>query len=243
MAITYSTCTFPDCGRRVVGGGLCGGHYKQHRLGKPLTKLQTYKSKAPRSNGVTCEVDFCEATAVYATHCRPHRRQFLAGQPFTPVKKSIRGVALKERLSATVERQGDCLIWTGSIGSHGYGTLTYRRESWVAHRAAWVAAGNELIEGMVLDHKCRNRKCINVDHLHQVTDKVNAENHSGLMSTNTSGVRGVCWDKNRNMWLARVRHYGKEHHVGRFDSLEEAEAAVIAKRNELFTNNLLDRVS
>ena len=243
MAVKKSTCSFPECGRKVVGWGLCGGHYKQQSLGKSLTRLQTYKSKAPRSNGAICEVEFCDAPVVFVTHCKPHRRQFLTGEPFTPTKTPISGVSLGERLAATVKRQGDCIVWVGSISPQGYGKLTYRQVTWLAHRAAWVVAGNELVEGMVLDHKFRNRKCINVDHLHQVTDKVNGENRSGPPSDNTSGVLGVCWDKSRSKWKASVGHHGKTYNVGRFDSIEEAEAAVIAKRNELFTNNLLDRAS
>ena len=38
-------------------------------------------------------------------------------------------------------------------------------------------------------------------------------------------------------------HEGKNYWVGRFDQLEDAERAVIAKRNELFTNNLADRAA
>ena len=34
---------------------------------------------------------------------------------------------------------------------------------------------------------------------------------------------------------------GKRHHVGYFTTVQDAEAAVIAKRNELFTHNDLDR--
>jgi hypothetical protein len=40
-----------------------------------------------------------------------------------------------------------------------------------------------------------------------------------------------------------VKHDGKRIYLNRFDTTPEAEAAVIAKRNELFTHNDLDRLT
>ena len=71
----------------------------------------------------------------------------------------------------------------------------------------------------------------------------NHENRAGARADSSSGVRGVFWEKRRGCWTARVRHNQKVHHVGQFPTLEDAESAVIAKRNELFTHNDLDRVA
>jgi hypothetical protein len=46
-----------------------------------------------------------------------------------------------------------------------------------------------------------------------------------------------------NKWQGRVRHNGKTYHAGVFETVDEAEVAVIALRNELFTHNLLDRAA
>ena len=51
-----------------------------------------------------------------------------------------------------------------------------------------------------------------------------------------SGVRGVFPDKRRpGRWQARVRSNGKVYWAANFYDLNEAEAAVIAKRKEAFT--------
>jgi hypothetical protein len=91
-----------------------------------------------------------------------------------------------------------------------------------------------------LDHH-RNcpKNCVNPEHLRPVTQKQNVENRPGLAANNTSGVTGVYWHRNR--WMAEVKHNGSKHYVGRFTDIAEAEAAVIAKRNELFTHNDIDR--
>lgn len=41
----------------------------------------------------------------------------------------------------------------------------------------------------------------------------------------TSKYKGVCWNKKANKWKARVRAYGKETHLGYFDSEIEAAKA------------------
>lgn len=42
---------------------------------------------------------------------------------------------------------------------------------------------------------------------------------------NTSGFRGVTWDKNRKKWSAGINYKGKRLYVGRFDNLIEATEA------------------
>ena len=38
----------------------------------------------------------------------------------------------------------------------------------------------------------------------------------------TSKFKGVCWDKTNKKWRADIRIYGKQTHLGRFDSEEAA---------------------
>lgn len=44
------------------------------------------------------------------------------------------------------------------------------------------------------------------------------------IASNTSGIRGVCWDKSRGKWIASICVAGKQRNLGRFDSKEEAAA-------------------
>ena len=71
------------------------------------------------------------------------------------------------------EPMSGCWIWAGSMTRKGYGTVRVGTISTTAHRAFWLASGRELIPGLVLDHLCRNRSCVNPDHLRQVTHQVN----------------------------------------------------------------------
>lgn len=141
-----------------------------------------------------------------------------------------------------VDQSGDCWVWTRGR-SHGYGTFYIPgiKNPISAHRFSYELLMGPIPDGLVIDHICHNTTCVRPDHLRAVTQKQNTENQSGPPSNNTSGVVGVSWDKTNSRWRASVRHNNKIHHLGRFLSIEEAEAAVIAKRNELFTHNDMDR--
>jgi len=57
-----------------------------------------------------------------------------------------------------------------------------------------------------------------------------------IQSNNTSGVPGVCWDKNRNKWMVRVKKNKKVYSVGRFDLFKDAVKAREKKAKELHKN-------
>lgn len=64
-----------------------------------------------------------------------------------------------------------CLLWAASLTNAGYGNFKWdTSQPMSAHRAAWLLAENPLPEKpFVLDHTCRNRWCVNVEHLEIVT--------------------------------------------------------------------------
>ena len=73
-----------------------------------------------------------------------------------------------------------CWVWPGSL-RHGYGRVGLPDDTVVmAHRWVWERLRGPIPEGLVLDHLCRNRACVNPAHLEPVTDRVNI-------------LRGVGW--------------------------------------------------
>ena len=69
----------------------------------------------------------------------------------------------------------ECIYPNGNSRTNGYARMYYppKKKAIKAHRAAWMLANGPVPEGMVLDHICRNRACINVDHLRVVTQQEN----------------------------------------------------------------------
>jgi hypothetical protein len=67
----------------------------------------------------------------------------------------------------------ECVLWTGARTVDGYGVTRWGTSSTTAHRAAWIRANGPVTDGLEIDHLCRNRACINVDHLEPVTSREN----------------------------------------------------------------------
>lgn len=67
----------------------------------------------------------------------------------------------------------DCWEWTGAKTPQGYGTHCLNYKYWRAHRLAYVLLVGDIPEGLVLDHLCGNKGCVNPKHLEPVTQGEN----------------------------------------------------------------------
>jgi len=151
--------------------------------------------------------------------------------------------SIEDRFWVKVHKTETCWIWSAGRERKGYGRFYVRGQHIMAHRAAYLLVVGQIPEGKILDHKCHNKSCVNPAHLRPVTIKQNGENQLGPQITNTTGYRGVFFDKRKSLkpWFARVVHNGEYIHGGMYATAEEANEAVIAMRNQLFTHNDADR--
>lgn len=78
-----------------------------------------------------------------------------------------------------------CWNWLSSTIKNGYGTFGIGGKPFLAHRVSYHLAGKELDPFKVLDHRCKNRICVNPKHLNQVSRKENnTENSAGMGALN-----------------------------------------------------------
>ena len=80
---------------------------------------------------------------------------------------------LGERFWANVAIKGDCHVWTGPDNGKGYGKYCADGRSLYAHRLVYESAFGSIPHGYHIDHICRNRSCVRLDHLEAVTPEEN----------------------------------------------------------------------
>lgn len=76
---------------------------------------------------------------------------------------------LHERISKT----NYCWTWTGSVGWDGYGRAYHNRLNQLAHRAVYTEFKGKIPPKMTIDHLCRNKICVNPEHLEVVSQREN----------------------------------------------------------------------
>lgn len=112
--------------------------------------------------------------------------------PFKPRAPRRDLASDEERLwSGAVEDENGCWVWGRSITDKGYGTITGEGGANLkAHRVAYELTRGPIPTGLELDHLCRNRACINPEHLEPVSHRENVLR--GMAPTSANAVKTHC---------------------------------------------------
>ena len=79
-----------------------------------------------------------------------------------------------DRFLAMVNIQPDgCWLWTGYIDRGGYGIFSIKSKPLKAHRFAYEFYNGSIPASLTIDHRCRNRACVNPSHLRLLTNQEN----------------------------------------------------------------------
>jgi hypothetical protein len=108
----------------------------------------------------------------------------------------------------------------GSLDKDGYRMITIDGSPYRAARLAWLYVYGCWPVGLV-DHK--NRVCDD-DRIANLRESTNAQNqhNTGPQVTNTSGFKGVAWNKGCDKYQATIRVDGRRIFLGYFDTPEAA---------------------
>ncbi|MFW7262851.1 HNH endonuclease [Pseudomonas juntendi] len=119
----------------------------------------------------------------------------------------------------------------GTINTAGYVEIYLKGKTYKAHRLAYLYMEGEHPTG-VIDHHDMVRHNNIYTNLRLCSVSQNAWNMR-ISPKNTSGFKGVFYDSAGKRWRAQIKVDGKAHNLGSFRTAEEANAAVIAKREQL----------
>jgi hypothetical protein len=103
----------------------------------------------------------------------------LEGRPHLGVRAARKRIPAAERITRNIEvSPTGCHLWTGRLMNTGYAQFTvvqvgYKSVALLGHRVAYELAYGRIPDGMVIDHLCRVRRCVNPDHLEPVAQREN----------------------------------------------------------------------
>ena len=107
----------------------------------------------------------------------------------------------------------------------GYKVIKIDGVLYIQSRIIWMMMTEQDPGELEVDHKDEDKLNNKWSNLRLVTSSQNKHNRS-LAADNTSGFKGVCWDKAVNKWKAAINFMqdGKVKHInlGRFETAEEA---------------------
>jgi len=227
-------CQVEDCIRKYKAKGFCDLHYGQMHKWNEIRPQKKYAT--------ICSVNGCNREFRAKGYCLRHYQQMLrhgmiSGNPeklkygetnryiFNGDECHIELYDKEGNINnyAIIDSEDYCKVkdikW--SIGGRGYVSCGRRNGvNFKLHRVVLGLSPNDEnpdhIDGNPLDNRKLN--------LRQCTQQQNTYN-SKLSKNNTSGCKGVSWDKSKSKWSAKIKHNYKSIHLGRFKDKEKAVRA------------------
>lgn len=110
----------------------------------------------------------------------------------------------------------------GCVAATGYRVVRIDGRLYLAHRLVWlITTGKWPAE---IDHINRNRADNRPENLREVTSAENKAN-TGLSNRNTSGRKGVSWNKTLSKWQATAVIDGRSRYLGLYSDIDQASLA------------------
>src|SRR5258706_6253388 len=103
---------------------------------------------------------------------------------------------LPEHIASKIigEPMSGCWLWTAALRK-GYGAMSWNGHTPGAHIVVYELLVGPIMQGLVLDHLCRNPPCVSPWHLEAVPQRVNLERGAQACGLRTHCPQGHPYDK------------------------------------------------
>jgi hypothetical protein len=131
-----------------------------------------------------CKYPVCTRPRKSRGLCNTHYQRFRLGTldlSVVDLEPRKRGGDPFERMQRFIQPTGCCWYWTGSLDGKGYGRISVGNRLVRAHRWVYTVLVGAIPDGLMLDHLCRNKVCVNPDHLEPVTNRENLLRGRGVV--------------------------------------------------------------
>jgi hypothetical protein len=106
------------------------------------------------------------------------------------------------------EQPSCCWEWIGNIHATGYGQFSLGQRQLLPHRVAYTLLIGPIPLDRQLDHLCRNRRCVNPDHLQVATPRINTLRSGAIPAINarkTHCIQGHEYTPDNTKWNGNKR--------------------------------------
>lgn len=132
--------------------------------------------------------------------------------------KLIRKVTVNSKAKA-----GDVAGW---IKDNGYICVSIQNKTYYVHRLIYIYHFGDIDEGLEIDHIDRDRANNKIENIRLVTRQQNNFNRK---------VKGYCFDKRTQKWMAYIGIGCDRKHLGRYETQEEARKAYLIAKDKFHT--------
>lgn len=200
----------------------CGGHFEPK---PPHFKREKYCSDECRTSRTRAPVEF-------EVNAETIRERFDYDEPTGILKWKPRTLRPE---CARLDKAWNTRLAGTSVGvkhrhGHLYASINYKH--YAVHRLIWLYVHGRW-PSRVIDHINGNPSDNRISNLRECTQLENMRN-SRLRTDNTSGVKGVYWEKKERKWMAYINVNGKMKALGRFAAKEDAIASRTKAEAEFF---------
>jgi hypothetical protein len=226
-SLSHKLCGVESCNKPTYGKkGYCRNHYK--RLLKYGYANEPYKYM--REHPETCTIDGCDRKWYCKGYCEVHYGYLMRnGDPLTTY---LHGMAKKREYFSWQDMKSRCYNPNTKYYEYYGGRGIKVCERWRNNFVEFYEDLGDRPEGMSLDRKDSNGnyscgkcpECLTngwVANCQWATRKHQSVN-TRMHRTNTSGRRGVSWDKRSHKWEAYISIDNSKFSIGHFSDREEA---------------------